>query len=78
MSTLAETAEHIPVRLRTSIAGEPSYAFGQIVSLPPDIARAWIADGIAEAAPADAIEAAVSAATVETAVRHAQRRGRVA
>jgi hypothetical protein len=56
------------VRLLCSIAGTPTYAVGEIVTLGDEVARAWIADGLA--APADdGPEMATASAPVVTRTR---------
>jgi hypothetical protein len=58
----------IQVRMLTSVAGVLTYTVGEIVSLSDNVARAWIADGIAEVAPAP-VEMAMAGAGVATRVR---------
>ena len=36
------------IHMLTSIGGEPSYSYGDVVDVRDDIARAWIAEGMAE------------------------------
>ena len=54
--------------MRCAIAGEPAYHLGEIVDLREDIARAWIADGLADPIE-DEVETAVSGRPVVTRTR---------
>ena len=60
------------VRMRTAMGGEPTYAVGEVVTLPGTVAAVWVAEGMADLvdtvaqAPA---EAAVRAGGAERAMR---------
>ena len=50
----------VRVKMLTHIAGDPSYASGQVVDLEPRIAKAWIAAGYATPERMDPKERAVT------------------
>lgn len=61
------------IRLLTPIAGTPSHEHGAVLDVPEDVARAWVAQHIAEPA-GDDVETAMVATPVETAVRGRRQR----
>lgn len=67
------------VRMRTAMAGDPTYAHGEVVTVPAVVAAAWVADGIADLVEDVArgpVEAAMAAGGPERAMRpRARRRG---
>lgn len=48
------------VKMLTSIAGGPGYAFGDLVELPDDVAIEWIRERMAEAVRDPAIDLATA------------------